>query len=568
MPSPDWGRASTHSPATGARSRTRGSSIASRACCATARSARPAACSRTPGAAALLVIATTSSGRRFGVLASYLMHGRDGADPERVAWTLGRNLGTDDPDLAAALMQATANGNVRVEVPVYHLTISFDPTDAVSPERMQQVADRVLAELGLSEHQTLMVAHGDRAHPHVHCMVNRVHPETERAWERWQDRPQIERTLRELERELGLREVPGRLYQLEGQTPPERARLTAGERRQAERTGELAFPDRVRAHLDDLRAARSWEAVEAVLEQHGLHFARKGQGLVITDGDHQVKASRVARELSLGRLEERLGAPFPGHEREPTGPEQESPSRMVEEARAWVREYERVDALHREEGRARDELARECVRRDQLTRDLERLDAIDRRLAQAFARVYRDPEAARAHAGATAKAVNGERVAELLRTEPERFGPLCTVEQRRGWGFLIVDDDTTARTAARGAATEWHERTATERRAAALVRESLGDGPQTTLAQVAERAQRLLAERIRARGAHLRQLEETVRAAPRLDVLRPVIRGMLDGLEPHELRHVRMLFTAPQAAILFQARETVKEMVLGRGLER
>lgn len=85
---------------------------------------------------------------------------------------------------------------------------------------------------------------------------------------------------------------------------------------------------------------------------------------------------------------------------------------------------------------------------------------------------------------------------------------------------------------------------------------------------MAERAQRLLAERIRATEARLRQLEETVRAAPRLDVLRPVIRSILDGLEPHELRQVRMLVTSPQAAILFQARETLKEMVLGRGLER
>jgi len=183
--------------------------------------------------------------------------------------------------------------------------------------------------------------------------------------------------------------------------------------------------------------------------------------------------------------------------------------------------------------------------------------------------VYRDPEAARAHAAATARAVNGERVAELLRTEPERFGPLRTVEQRRAWGFLLVDDDTVARTVARGAASEWRERTATERRAAALVRESVGDGPQTTLGQAAESAQRLLAERIRAMDARLRQMEETVRAAPRLDTLRPVIRAVIDGLEPHELRQVRMLVTSPQAAILFHARETVKEIVLGRdGLER
>src|SRR5207249_8940660 len=69
--------------------------------------------------------------------------------------------------------------------------------------------------------------------------------------------PIFERALRELEQELGLREVSGRLYQLDGQQPPERAVLTSGERRQAERTGDPAFPDRVRAHLAELRAARS-----------------------------------------------------------------------------------------------------------------------------------------------------------------------------------------------------------------------------------------------------------------------------------------------------------------------
>src|SRR5437879_6838769 len=166
------------------------------------------------------MIATTSSGRRFAVLAHYLLRGRSGEETERVAWTAGRNLGLDDPELAAVLMQATADENPRVEVPVYHLTINFDPADPVTPTEMQAVADRVLRDLGLAEHQALMVAHQDRAHPHVHVMVNRVHAETGVAWERWQDRPRIERTLRELERELGLREVAGRLYQLDGQEAP------------------------------------------------------------------------------------------------------------------------------------------------------------------------------------------------------------------------------------------------------------------------------------------------------------------------------------------------------------
>jgi hypothetical protein len=218
------------------------------------------------------MIATTSSGRRFAALARYLLRGRSGEETERVAWTAGRNLGLDDPELAAVLMQATADQNPRVEVPVYHLTINFDPNDPVTPAEMQAVADRVLADLGLAEHQALMVAHQDRAHPHIHIMVNRVHPETAVAWELWQDRPRIERTLRELERELGLREVAGRLYQLDGQEPPEPARLTSGERRQAERTGQPAFPDRVRAHLPELRAACSWAELEETLAAHGLRL--------------------------------------------------------------------------------------------------------------------------------------------------------------------------------------------------------------------------------------------------------------------------------------------------------
>src|SRR5437879_13609050 len=99
------------------------------------------------------MIAATSSGRRFAALARYLLHGRSGEETDRVAWTAGRNLGTDDPELAAMLMQAIADRNVRARSPVYHLTISFDPNDPATPEQMQAVADRMLRDLGLSEHQ-------------------------------------------------------------------------------------------------------------------------------------------------------------------------------------------------------------------------------------------------------------------------------------------------------------------------------------------------------------------------------------------------------------------------------
>src|SRR2546422_3809873 len=156
------------------------------------------------------MIGVSSSNKSFRVLARYLSEGRTGEEQNRVAWIASRNLPTDDPELAARIMRATAGQNVRVKEPVYHLALSFDPGDAVDRGAMERVADRVLETLGLQEHQVLIVAHADREHAHMHLMINRVHPETGKVWSRWQDYPAIQRVLREEEEALGLRRVPGR----------------------------------------------------------------------------------------------------------------------------------------------------------------------------------------------------------------------------------------------------------------------------------------------------------------------------------------------------------------------
>src|SRR3954470_1983297 len=131
------------------------------------------------------MIGVSSSSRSFKSLGNYLVIGRGGDDPNRVAWSTARNLPTDDPQLAAKIMRATASQNVRVDQPVYHLALSFDPRDVVDRQQMERVADRVLAELGLRDYQCLIVAHGDRQHPHLHILINRVHPSSHKAWDRW-----------------------------------------------------------------------------------------------------------------------------------------------------------------------------------------------------------------------------------------------------------------------------------------------------------------------------------------------------------------------------------------------
>ena len=517
------------------------------------------------------MIATTSSGRRFAALARYLVFGRSGKERERVAWTAGRNLDTDDPEVAAALMQATANANLQVESPVYHLTINFDPADPVTPERMQAVADRVLADLGLAEHQALMVAHRDRAHPHVHIMVNRVHPETGLAWNRWQDRPKIERALRELEQELGLREVSGRLYQLDGQQPPERAPLTSGERRQAERTGDPAFPDRVRAHLAELRATRSWEDLEATLARHGLRLERKGQGLVITDGKYQIKASRVARDLSLKRLEQRFGVPYP--EREPSARAREPLTPAVEQVTKALDEHERLAALKAERARADQELAAARERLQQLNGAMERVRRASERFDAALARVYQDPSAARTRFTRTVAEVGTDRAVATLGAEPQQFGALKTVDRRRALGLGVAHDAQPARLAAPSAAARAHELTEAQHALGALARGQVDPtcteqkGTEKEPERSAEAARRQADNLVNKAAERLRRLQQQLKHAPSLGLLERSIGRAVDRLMPREIAQLRRVLTAPRAALAFKARELVKDIVLGRGAD-
>ena len=181
----------------------------------------------------------SSSARNFGALAHYLARGRSGDHPERVAWSTSRNLPTNDPELAGKIMRATASQNVRVKQPVYHLALSFDPSDRVDRIAMERVADRVLDALDLKGHQVMIVSHGDRDHPHMHLLINRVHPETGLVWNRWQDRAVLQQVLRDEEQALGLRVVPGRLASAE---PTMVNRTDRGARETSDQKNEASSP--------------------------------------------------------------------------------------------------------------------------------------------------------------------------------------------------------------------------------------------------------------------------------------------------------------------------------------
>lgn len=246
------------------------------------------------------MIANQALGRSFMGLGSYLLTGKDRIDPsQRVGWIEYRNLPTERLDIAIRIMAGTASLSYTKQ-PVFHLSISFAPGDPVDEALMKRVMVRTLSDLGLSEHQAVMLAHIDTDDPHVHAMVNRVHPDTGVAWKGSWSRLRAEVSLRQQEMDEGLRVVPGWLARVPGH--PElrpRPRLVRGDEEFLREVQERATPM--------LERARSWAELESGLAEFGFSVRVNGRGMSVTDGRREVKASEVGRQFSRGHLEKRLG---------------------------------------------------------------------------------------------------------------------------------------------------------------------------------------------------------------------------------------------------------------------
>lgn len=255
-------------------------------------------------------------GRSFKGCAAYLLHDkRDGlsaefaaaGDPdrqqpqtsERVAFTETVNLFTDDAQLAVSAMIDTARnaatlkrahgGRGRaVEKPVYHYSLSWPREDTHAPptrEEMLEAARESMTSLGLQDHQAVLIAHTDEKHPHIHVMVNRVHPETGQAQSNYRDHNKLSKWAQGYQRERGLEHLtPQRVENSKRRDQGERVKYDAVPRQEYDRrkaqdrqaeavkrhTFELKPPDMAKAemaaHWKDYRAERDFK--RAQMRQH------------------------------------------------------------------------------------------------------------------------------------------------------------------------------------------------------------------------------------------------------------------------------------------------------------
>lgn len=215
-------------------------------------------------------------------------------------------------------MRATANQSARCKKPVYHLAIAWHEDENPTDDMMREVGAQTLKDLELEEHQALFIAHKDTAHKHLHIVINRVHPETAKAWNNSNDYKRIEISLRKQAEARGLPYVPGRFNDPSRFAGKGRG-ARDGEYQAAVRHGKPA-PKSMWSR-DDIKALRgvlvptfagasSWDELGAAVSALGFRLSPKGQGLIIEGADGYMKLSDLGKEVRVKALEDSFGESY------------------------------------------------------------------------------------------------------------------------------------------------------------------------------------------------------------------------------------------------------------------
>ncbi|MFA6016290.1 MAG: relaxase/mobilization nuclease domain-containing protein [Gallionellaceae bacterium] len=156
------------------------------------------------------------NGTSFKGAFAYYGHDKNASTTERVAFTESVNLRTNDPDKAWRVMMHTALAQDhlkaaagikatgrKLETTVFAYSLSWAIGQNPTKEDMIAAGYDSLEALKAAGYQVFMFAHKDEPQPHLHIVINRVHPETGIAFDPEFSKMQLSRWAEKYEREHG-----------------------------------------------------------------------------------------------------------------------------------------------------------------------------------------------------------------------------------------------------------------------------------------------------------------------------------------------------------------------------
>ena len=225
-----------------------------------------------------MIVRIGNGGHSFKGMDQYFGHDKGATTKERVAWTHTLNMLTDDPDKAWKVMAYTTMEQSRLKMasgqkstgkklqkPVFAYALAWHPEHELTEDHIRETALKSLETLGMTEYQVILYRHRDEPQPHVHIIVNRVHPETGLAAHLSKTKERLSDFARMYEREHG------KIYCKQREENFQK-------RKEGEKT-RYADPNLVKAWNE---AADGKAFIEA-LKKEGYHLAQGRKRVVVVD---------------------------------------------------------------------------------------------------------------------------------------------------------------------------------------------------------------------------------------------------------------------------------------------
>jgi hypothetical protein len=229
--------------------------------------------------------------------------------PKKSPEIVASSMAGQDPRSLAREFGFAREANEAVTKPVFHASLSADPTDQVTPGQWWSIAETYMEKMGYGESLWVAVRHRDTEHDHIHLIASRISHDGSRVKD-FQDRKRGEAIVRDLEREHGLHQVaPSR--------KAERTAITRDELAAFERTGEVSVKTRLQEHL--AIAARDQPTMGEFAERLAaqgvalrVQVASTGRvsGISFQLDEVAFKGSDLGRAYSWKGLQEKLGVSY------------------------------------------------------------------------------------------------------------------------------------------------------------------------------------------------------------------------------------------------------------------
>ncbi|GAB7492564.1 hypothetical protein Bwad001_12880 [Bilophila wadsworthia] len=330
-----------------------------------------------------------SKAAMIGGLVDYILASHDEVGKEKLALAGSRNFLTTTVAAQKKEMISVAEESIQSRMPVTHWTLSWQENEQPTREQVDEAVSLFLRGMGLAEHQTFYALHKNTGNYHMHIVVNRTHPYTQKVIQphRGFDIDAAHKIIAEIEHRQGWAPQLNARYrvneqgyvvknlQRRTQIKP-RPRAEDFESATGEKSAQRIAQERGHAVIQN---ASCWEELHAGLDAVGLRFVRKGSGAVIFVGDRAIKASSMDRNFGLSKLCKRLGEFKPGYYSERTF-NKPAPEPASHVCRAeWLEYQKERQRLAEEKHHARKK--REEERKELERRQRERRETATARLA-------------------------------------------------------------------------------------------------------------------------------------------------------------------------------------------